>query len=231
MNKKQRLSKVNLYVIADKKICGESLVGRVSVGYPTMSCGDRLIEGVVIQAIEGGAQMIQYRDKQASDREFLEIASVLQNICERRKIPFIINDRVDIAAYLEVDGVHLGQDDLPLKISRKILGSSRIIGISTENIDQAKQAEKHGADYVGIGPIFNTFTKKIEKTIGLEIITQAEKHLKIPFFPIGGINLENLDQVIEAGSKGIAVGSAVICADDVKTAARKLSEKIQNLTY
>jgi thiamine-phosphate pyrophosphorylase len=212
MNKKQKLARVNLYLIADKKLCG-----------------DRLIEDVVIQAIEGGAQMIQYRDKEASDREFLEIASVLQNICKERKIPFIVNDRVDIAAYLKVDGVHLGQDDLPPRIARKILGSSKIIGISTENMEQAKEAEKHGADYVGFGPIFNTLTKKIEKPIGLEIIKQANEHLKIPFFPIGGINLENLDQVIDAGSKRIAVGSAVISANDVKTATKNLTEKIQNL--
>ncbi len=213
MNKKQRLSKVNLYVIADKKICR-----------------DRYIEDVVEQAIQGGAQMIQYRDKESSDREFLEVAFVLQNICENRKIPFIINDRVDIAAFLKVDGVHLGQDDLPLKIARKILGQNKIIGISAENIDQAKEAEKHGADYVGIGPLFDTSTKKIEKPIGLEIIKQAKEYLKIPFFPIGGINLERLDQVIEAGSQRIAVGSAVISANDVKTATRNLLEKLHSLT-
>jgi len=212
MNKKQRLSKVNLYVIADKKICG-----------------DRFIEDVVIQAIEGGAQMIQYRDKESSDREFLEVALVLQNICENRKIPFIINDRVDIAAYLKPDGVHLGQDDLAPRIARKILGQSKIIGISAENIEQAKEAEKHGADYVGIGPIFDTLTKKIEKPVGLEIIKQAKKYLKTPFFPIGGINLENIDQIFHAGSKRAAVGSAVICANDVKTATRNLLEKIQHL--
>jgi thiamine-phosphate pyrophosphorylase len=209
MNKKQALAKVNLYLIADEKICR-----------------DRFIEDVVIQAIEGGAQMIQYRDKESRDREFLETASILQNICENRKILFIINDRVDIAAYLKVDGVHLGQDDLPLKIARKILGQSKIIGVSAENIEQAKVAEKHGADYVGIGPIFDTSTKKIEKPIGLEIIKQAKKYLKIPFFPIGGINLENVGQVIQAGCTRIAVGSAVICTNDVMTATKCLLEKL-----
>jgi thiamine-phosphate pyrophosphorylase len=212
MNKKDRLAKVNLYIIADKKICG-----------------DKRIEDIVLQAIQGGAQMIQYRDKESSDREFLEQAFVLHNICENRKILFIINDRVDIAAFLKVDGVHLGQDDLPPRMARKILGSSKIIGISTENMEQAKEAEKHGADYVGIGPIFDTLTKKIEKPIGLEIIKQANEHLKIPFFPIGGINSENLDQIIQAGSRRIAVGSAVISAIDVKSAAKNLAEKIQNL--
>jgi thiamine-phosphate pyrophosphorylase len=212
MNKKQKLARVNLYLIADKKICG-----------------DRFIEDVVLQAIEGGAQTIQYRDKDSSDREFLETASILQTICENRKIPFIINDRIDIAAYLKADGIHLGQDDLPPRIARKILGQSKIIGVSAENIEQAKEAEKHGADYVGIGPIFDTLTKKIEKPIGLEIIKQAQKNLKIPFFPIGGINLERLDQIIEAGSKRIAVGSAVLSANDVKTATRNLLEKIQHL--
>jgi thiamine-phosphate pyrophosphorylase len=212
MNKNQRLSKIDLYVIADKKICK-----------------DRRIEDVVLQAIEGGAQMIQYRDKDFTDRDFLESAAILQNICKKRKIPFIINDRVDIAAFLKVDGVHLGQDDLPLKIARKILGKGEIIGISAENIDQAKEAEKHGADYVGIGPIFDTPTKNIEKPIGLEIIRQAKKYLKIPFFPIGGINLENLAQVVEAGSPRIAVGSAVICTDDIRSATRNILEKIHRL--
>jgi thiamine-phosphate pyrophosphorylase len=213
MNKKQKLARVNLYLIADKKICR-----------------DRYIEDVVEQAIQGGAQMIQYRDKESSDRDFLETASILQNICVNRKIPFIINDRVDIAAYLKPDGVHLGQDDLAPRIARKILGQSKIIGVSTENIEQAKVAEKHGADYVGIGPIFHTLTKKIEKPVGLEIIKQAKKHLKIPFFPIGGINLENIDQIFHAGSKRVAVGSAVISANDVKTATKNLLQKIQNLT-
>jgi thiamine-phosphate pyrophosphorylase len=212
MNKRQSLLKIHLYIIADKKICGH-----------------RNIQDVVIGAIEGGANMIQYRDKESSDREFLELASVLQNICQNRKTLFIINDRVDIAAYLEADGVHLGQDDLPLQVARRILGPDKIIGISTTNIDQAKEAEKQGADYVGIGPIFDTSTKKIDKPVGLEIIKQAKKHLKIPFFPIGGINLKNLDQVIDAGCARMAVGSAVICADNVETATRNLVEKIQKL--
>ncbi len=212
MNKTQSLSKVNLYVIADKRICG-----------------DRSIEDVVIQAIEGGAQMIQYRDKDSTDGEFLELASVLQDICENRRVPFIINDRVDIAAYLKSDGVHLGQDDLPLQVARKTLDPDKIIGISTSNIDQAKEAEKQGADYIGIGPIFHTSTKKIDGPIGLEIIKQAKKYLKIPFFPIGGINLENLDQLIRAGSKRMAVGSTVISANDVKAATRELVERIQKL--
>lgn len=212
MNKKQKLARVNLYLIADKKICG-----------------DKKIEDVVIQAIEGEAQMIQYRDKDSTDRDFLETAAILQNICKKRRIPFIINDRVDIAAFLKVDGIHLGQDDLPLKIARKILGIGKIIGISAENIDQAKLAEKHGADYVGVGPIFDTPTKNIEKPIGLEIIRQAKKYLKIPFFPIGGINLENVGQVIHAGSTRIAVGSAVICTDDIRSATRNILEKIHHL--
>jgi thiamine-phosphate pyrophosphorylase len=211
MDKKQRLSEVNLYIIADKKICG-----------------DRNMQDVVAQAIDGGAEMIQYRDKDSTDGEFLELASVLQDICENSRVPFIINDRVDIAAYLKSDGVHLGQDDLPLQAARKTLGPDKIIGISTTNIDQAKEAEKQGADYVGVGPVFDTSTKKIDRPIGLEMIRQAKKHLKIPFFPIGGVNSENLHQLIEAGCTRMAVGSAVICANDVRAAARDLVEKIQS---
>jgi thiamine-phosphate pyrophosphorylase len=212
MNKRQSLLKIHLYIIADKKICGH-----------------KNIQDVVAQAIEGGAHMIQYRDKESSDRDFFELASVLQNICKNRKTLFIINDRVDIAAHLKTDGVHLGQDDLPLQVAREILGSDKIIGISTSNMNEAKEAEKHGADYVGIGPIFDTSTKKIDKPVGLEIIKQAKKHLKIPFFPIGGINLKNVDQVIDVGCTRMAVGSAVICADNVEAATRNLVAKIQKL--
>jgi thiamine-phosphate pyrophosphorylase len=210
MNKKELLSKVQLYVIADKKICGK-----------------RNIEEVVSQVIDGGAQMIQYRDKESSDDEFLKIAFKLKNICGEKNIPFIVNDRVEIALKIDADGVHVGQEDMPIKQARNILGAEKIIGKSVETIQQAKEAEEEGADYVGVGPIFNTLSKEIRKPIGLGIIRQAKDSLKIPFFPIGGINLNNHDQIIRAGSTRIAVISAVVLSDDVKVSVQKLLEKLQ----
>jgi len=213
MNKKESLSKVLLYIIADKKVCGK-----------------RTIEEVVSLAIDGGAQMIQYRDKESSDDDFLKIASKLKDICREKNIPFIVNDRVEIALQIEADGVHLGQEDLPIKEARKILGFEKIIGISAETIQQAIEAEEGGADYVGVGPIFDTLSKEIEKPIGLDIIRQAKDSLKIPFFPIGGINLKNLDQVIQAGAKRIVVISAIVLSDNIKSSTAQLLEKLKTRT-
>ena len=213
MNKQELLSKVQLYVIADKKVCAE-----------------RDIEEVVLQAIDGGAQMIQYRDKESDDDNFFNIASKLNIICRARNVPFIINDRVEIALKLDVDGVHLGQEDMPIKRAKELLGLEKIIGKSATTIQQAKEAEEEGVDYVGIGPIFHTLSKEIEKTIGLDIIRQAKQSLKIPFFPIGGINLNNLDSLIQAGGKRIAVISALVLSDDVILSAMKLLEKLKSST-
>ena len=215
MNKQELLTKIQLYVIADKK-----------------TCGDKNIEEVVCRAIEGGAEMIQYRDKESDDANFLKIASKLKDICKETNVPFIINDRVRIALQTDADGVHLGQEDLSIREARGNLGSEKIIGKSARTIQQAKQAEEEGADYVGVGPIFHTLSKQINKPIGLHIIHEAKDTLKIPFFSIGGINLRNLDQVIQAGGKRIAVISAVASSDDVRSSAAKLLEKLahQNLT-
>ena len=210
MYKIELLSKVQLYVIADKKLCGE-----------------RDIEKVVVQAIEGGAQMIQYRDKESDDDTFFEIASRLRDTCKRNNVPFMVNDRVMIALKTDADGVHVGEEDLPISEARSILGSGKIIGRSTRSVDQAKAAQEEGADYVGLGPVFHTDSKLIKEPIGLEAIRGASKALKIPCFAIGGINLDNLDLLIDAGGRRIAVISAVISSEDVRASAAKLLEKLR----
>jgi thiamine-phosphate pyrophosphorylase len=123
--------------------------------------------------------------------------------------------------------VHLGEDDLPVKEARKILGSKKIIGASASDIKTAKIKEREGADYVGLGPIFETDSKIIEKPLGVEILKGTKKALKIPVFPIGGINLSNLDQIISTGTKRIAVISAIFMAEDVRKAAQELLEKLK----
>jgi len=215
VDKEKLLSKVLLYVIADKKVCG-----------------DKNIEEVISQAIDGGAQMIQYRDKESDNEKFFKIASRLKEICTEKNVPFIINDRVIIALKTDADGVHLGQKDLSIKQARGILGSEKILGKSAETIQQAKEAEEEGADYVGIGPIFHTPSKQIKASIGLDIIRKTKGILRIPFFAIGGINLNNLDQIVQAGGKRIAVISAIATSDDMKSSAEKLLEKLRyrNLT-
>ena len=213
IDKDELLSKIQLYVIADKKVCG-----------------DKDIEEVVRQAIDGGAQMIQYRDKDSDDAGFLTIASRLKAICKGRNVPFIVNDRADVAREVDADGVHAGQTDLSINEARQMLGSAKIIGKSASTIRQAKRAEEEGADYVGIGPIFDTPSKEIGKPIGLDIVRETRDSLKIPFYLIGGIRKDNLDQIIEAGGRRIAVISAVISSDDVKSTTASLLKKLKTST-
>lgn len=210
MNKKILLGTVQLYVIVDPKLSLN----------PDM-------EEVVSLAIEGGAQMIQFRNKEFSDEEFLVLAERIKKITQKENIPLIINDRVNIAKSIDAEGVHLGQDDMPVKEAREILGAEKIIGISTGNPDEAIEAEKQGADYIGLGPIFQTNSKEIKDTIGTEILKQVLNQVKIPVFPIGGINLSNLDQVLKADSKRIAVISAVIGQRDIKNAAQNLLRRLK----
>ncbi len=210
MTKKKYLEKVQLYVILDPELSPNPA-----------------IEEVVSLALEGGAQMIQFRDKEFSDEEFLVLAERIKKITQKKNIPLIINDRVNIAKSIDADGVHLGQDDMPLKEAREILGKDKIIGISTNKIEQAKEAEKQRADYIGLGPVFKTSSKEIKNTIGTEMIKQVLSLVEIPVFPIGGINLSNLEQVIKAGSKRIAVISAVIGQKDVKEAAQELLRRLK----
>lgn len=210
MTKQDILSTIRLYVIADKRICGS-----------------RDIEAVISESIDGGAEMIQYRDKESDDNRFLQTASKLQAICKSRNIPFIVNDRVEIALEINADGVHVGQEDMPLVEVRKRVDPGKIIGVSATSIPQAIQAEKNGADYIGIGPIFDTLSKKTDEPLGLDIIRESKQRLNIPFFAIGGINLDNLDVLIQAGGNRIAVISAVISSDDIISVTEKLKVKMK----
>jgi len=208
-NKKDTLRKVKLYVIVDKQICPHDN-----------------IKMLVLDIIKGGAQMIQYRDKDSSDKDFLSDVLKIKKIIHSSKIPLIINDRVDIAKYIDADGIHLGQDDLPPEAARKILGGNKIIGLSTKNLKQAKIAENKGADYLGFGPLFHTTSKKIENAIGISHLKEAQKNVKIPIFPIGGINKENIKKLAQVECKRACVLSAIICAQDPKKATEKLLKRL-----
>ena len=170
--------------------------------------------------------MVQLRDKKSGDGKFLELARRVHKITLKKRVPLIINDRVDVAELVDAEGVHLGEEDLPVKEARKILGSKKIIGASASGIKTAKIKEREGADYVGFGPIFETGSKEIEKPIGAEILKDARAILRIPIFPIGGINSSNLDQIISTGTKRIAVISAVFMAEDVKKATQEFLRRL-----
>jgi thiamine-phosphate pyrophosphorylase len=190
------------------------------------SCGRDFLE-VSRQAIAGGAGAIQLRDKCLGPREYLEWAYRLRELTAEKGVTFIINDRIDVALAVEADGVHLGQDDFPLPEARRILGPRRIIGASTHSLAEARQAVSEGADYINIGPIFATGTKKgVVPPVGPEMITTVTSEIDHPFTVMGGIKLHNVDQVLERGARRIAVVTAVVGAEDIAGAARALVDKI-----
>ena len=182
-------------------------------------------------AIEGGARIIQIRDKAASDRAFYETALAIRRLCAEADALFIVNDRVHIAAAVSADGVNIGQTDLPISAVRAILGEKSIIGVSCDNIEQAVEAEKDGADYVGFGPVFPTSTKLDAGPVsGLETLRQVCERVAIPVVAIGGIGAANIAEVADAGAACAAVISAIVCADDMKEATIELIRRFGNRT-
>ena len=170
-------------------------------------------EDMVLRALVAGARWIQYRDKERSRREIYQESIKLRSITKTFHAVFIVNDHPDITLAVDADGVHLGQDDLPLREARKIMGKDKLIGISTHNVKQAMDAEKEGADYIGFGPIFHTFTKNAGTPKGIDMLHQIKKQIRIPIVAIGGINLENIRSVLEAGADAVAVASAILSGD------------------
>lgn len=183
----------------------------------------------VASALEGGVDIIQLREKNMSANKILNLGKKLKQLCLQYDATFIVNDRVDIAAIVEADGVHLGQDDLDVKSARKILGPNAIIGISTHAPEQALKAVADGADYIGVGPIFATPTKEGKIPVGLEYAKWAYENIEVPAFAIGGIDLSNCEAVLETGLKRIAVVRAIINANSPQDAAKAFIGKIERI--
>ena len=192
---KKILKENDLYVITDQK---ENLL--------------EIIENILI----AGVKIIQHRFKTGTDKEQLQEAIQIKNLCKKHNSLFIVNDRVDIALASNADGIHLGQDDLDLKTARKLLGYSKIIGISASNEIDIANALKEGCDYIGIGPIFETATKKDKKPIGIEKIKNLTKDLNIPWFAIGGIKTTNISYLKSNGFKKVALISQLMNSEDPK---------------
>jgi thiamine-phosphate pyrophosphorylase len=181
------------------------------------------------KALLGGVRFIQYREKQLSKRESYKIALQLREITRKYNAVLIINDDVDIALSVDADGVHLGQDDFPAHIARKILGEDKIIGLSTHSLKQAEEAQGSGADYIAIGPIFRSTTKDVREPLGAEIIKEIRKISRVPVIAIGGINEENIADVIKAGADGAAVISAIISREDITGAVKGFIKKVGDI--
>ncbi len=201
----------DLYIITDQRI----------------SHGKSHIE-VAKAALAGGATVIQFRDKEMKDSEAIVFCREIYKLTKKKGVSFIVNDRVEVAKAVDADGVHLGQEDMSFSLARKILGKEKIIGISVETVEQALKAVEGGADYLGIGPIYPTATKSdAGKALGIARLKEIRESVNIPIVAIGGINEDNLEEVLRAGADGVAVISAVVGAPDITQACRKLKNKIE----
>jgi thiamine-phosphate pyrophosphorylase len=204
LDARARLGDCRLYVLVSEALCRASLVGTVR------------------EACAGGAQVIQLREKSIDDRRLLTLAREVRKITRDTGTLFIVNDRPDIAILAEADGVHLGQDDLPVYEARRIVGPAGLIGVSTHNVEQLRQAVLAGASYLGVGPTFPSRTKDFAQLAGLEYVRQAAAETTLPFFVLGGVTAENVGEVIAAGGRRIAVSAPVCAADDPRRAAKAL---------
>ncbi|WP_255335032.1 thiamine phosphate synthase [Methanosarcina sp. KYL-1] len=208
MNQKLLLEEIDFYLVTDSELSKKGTLSDVKA------------------AVESGCRIIQYREKNKSTKEMINEASEIRSICRENAI-FLVNDRIDVALAVGADGVHIGQDDMPIDTARRLLGAGKIIGLTVHNRDEAIEAEKNGADYVGLGPIFNTSTKKdAGNGIGPDMIREVKSAIKIPVVAIGGINRENCRIVVESGADSLVAISAIVCSDDVKRETKEFIEII-----
>lgn len=206
---KEKLEDMDLYFITDSRLTRKTILEDVK------------------SAIRAGVKIIQYREKGESTQDMIKEAKEIGELCKKNKVLFIINDRVDIVLAVDADGVHLGDKDMTYSMARKILGSKKIIGLTVHNVREAVEAERIGADYVGVSPIFETKTKlDAGRPAGLKLIKDVKKAIKIPFVAIGGINENNIGSVIEAGTRSVAAISAIVTKDNVEKECKKFREVI-----
>jgi thiamine-phosphate pyrophosphorylase len=186
---------------------------------------------IVEAALQGGLTLLQYRDKNADDTVRLSNAQKLCQLCRQYGALFIINDRADLALAVEADGVHLGQQDVPIALARQILGPQRLIGRSTTNPQEMEKAIAEGADYLGVGPVYETPTKAGKAAAGLEYVRYAAAKSPLPWFAIGGIDLDNVEDVMAAGAKQVAVVRAIMQAENPTLITQELRSKLLSSSY
>jgi len=206
-NKRERIS--GLYAIIDAQYLGNRPYGEVAA-----------------QILEGGARIVQLRDKHMPKKELLSVAQELKNLCVAHDSLFIVNDYLDIAMSVDADGLHIGQDDIPVKAARKLLPIDKIIGCSVADVSQAVAAEKAGADYIAAGAIYPTQSRVDTEALGVDVLKAIKKETSLPLVAIGGITKNNVEEVLSAGANSIAVISAIIQADSTKEATKQIIDKI-----
>ncbi|KMT23206.1 thiamine phosphate synthase [Clostridium cylindrosporum] len=201
----------NLYLVTDSSILN---------GRDFYNC--------IEEALKGGVTTLQLREKDASGKEFLEKAIKLRELTNRYNVKFIINDRVDIALICSADGVHIGQSDLPANEVRKLIGEDKLLGVSARTLEEAIEAEENGADYVGVGAVFGTKTKKDAKDVSLETLESIKSNVNIPIVAIGGLTLNNIDILKPYDIEGYAVISAILGAANIKSECQAWIKKLDN---
>ena len=174
------------------------------------------------KAILGGVTIIQLREKNLTNEEFINIAKDVKKLCQKYDIPLIINDNLEVALAVDSDGIHIGQDDLPALIVRKQIGTNKILGVSVHNLEEALQAKRDGADYVGVGAIFPTETKNDATNITLDKLQEICSNIDIPVVAIGGITIDNVSKLKNINIAGVAVVSAIMKANDIITNTNQL---------
>ena len=206
-----KLNDFGLYFITDSRLTKKTVLDDVK------------------SAIKAGVKIIQYREKYAPTKKMVEEALEIKKLCKKNNVLLLINDSIDVALAVDADGVHLGQNDIPYDVARKLLGNKKIIGVTVHNLKEAIDAEKKGADYIGLSPIFDTSTKSdAGKDCGTFMITKVKNKIKIPVVAIGGINESNIDEVLKAGAKNVAIISAIVAKDGVEEAVRQFIDKIDS---
>lgn len=208
-DKKEKLA--GLYVILDT----DALRGRDEVQ-------------VAREVIKGGARVLQFRDKQRIRSQLLPVVDSLRILCRETGVLFLINDYLDLALAVDADGLHIGQDDLPLPVARRQLPIDKIIGCSTRTMSQAKKAEAEGADYIAVGSIFSSTTKPDSEVVGIENLRKIKQAVSLPVVAIGGINQANIEQVLAAGADSIAVISAIFERQNIEEATRRLVAQMES---
>lgn len=188
---------------------------------------NRNLEDDVEKAILGGVTMVQLREKNIDNDSFIELAKKVKQVCNKYKVPFIINDNLEVALAVDSDGIHIGQDDLPASLVRQKIGPDKILGVSAHNLDEAIAAKKAGATYLGAGAMFSTTTKDNTTNLSIEQLQAITENVDIPVVAIGGINYDNCLSLKNCNLAGIAVVSAIMAATNISEAASNLKKRAQ----
>lgn len=191
--------------------------------------GNQTLLEQVQEALDGGATCIQLREKQLDDKTFLQEAIEIQKLCKEYHVPFIVNDNVEIAKDMHADGIHVGQSDMEALDVRKALGNDVILGVSAQTVEQAKKAEAHGADYLGVGAVFPTGSKDDAEDVSYETLKAICEAVSIPVIAIGGITQDNVKELAGSGIVGIAVISAIFAQKDITQATKDLKQATEQM--